>query len=340
MGFKFWIVGIFFSFILHGLVALMFVFINVEDNVKPREISIMHGELFSLADIGLNKGGGVPDLPAKEETPDEPVEEETVAVEDPETPEIPKIIEQPEEVKQEEKEPEKTEPEKPKEERTKDAIPLETIKKEPEKKPEPTPKTEEKKEKPKVVAKPTPKPKPTSAPVKKPKVVKATPKPAPKKDNSAEMKKILDDIKMRNTLKQIKRKADSRRVADVRSPNGRESGGSRYGSPGSNRYARGVSAAGLRDFGRRLVRKISANWEIPPTIPIDGTLEARVFFLLDGNGNPSRVRIGVSSGNPTFDKFCVNAIYKSSPLYPPPPELRESLGTEGIDIGCNNKSAH
>ena len=71
---------------------------------------------------------------------------------------------------------------------------------------------------------------------------------------------------------------------------------------------------------------------------MDGSLKTVVVFRVDENGKVYDVKVEGSSGNPAFDNFCVQAIYKAAPLTPPPPELREEAKTEGVEVPFRNEA--
>ena len=242
-----------------------------------------------------------------------------------------------EEVKEEEKPKEKEKPEEKivkKEPEKKEVTPLET--KEEEKKVE-KPKKEEKKE----VAqkpKPTPKPKPTK-------------KPAKKKDFDKEKDRILKDIRRQQVLDKLKKDksyteeppeqideeiGEEQRLAmadDIKRGNEPESEGNaaRSSSGGSS-----ISPVIIQLYSSQVHRKISRNWRIPPGVPTDGSLAALISFKVDGNGRVNNVRVKESSGNSSFDEYCVKAINRSAPLPPPPYELAEEAKNNGVELTFRN----
>ena len=92
----------------------------------------------------------------------------------------------------------------------------------------------------------------------------------------------------------------------------------------------------LNLYKQTLSTSIKQKYKIPPNLPKDGSLKAKVFFKMDGKGNVSSVKIQQSSGNSSFDNFCVNAVYSSAPFPPPPLELVRLIEKEGFIIDMDN----
>lgn len=304
---SFW--GMVFSITLHIVLIGLIIFWGIGNS---RQISSSNPINVSLSDINL------PDINKTVNKPDsdkEPVKKEKK----PETKPIVKEYQKKEEEK-------KTEPIKKVEEKKKA---LETKKEE---KPKPT-KTPLPKPKPTKKPTPKPKPKPTKAPPPKPKPTK---KPE-KKDSSKEIQDVLKDIKRKQVLKELKKGStkQDREVAEANISKHRTSEDSSRVQTGSGKSS--GSSVIVNIFKGMIHDKISQNWRIPPNIPTDGSLEALILFKVDENGVVRDVKVKESSGNRAFDDFCVRAIYKSSPLPPPPPELKEVAGTEGVIVPFKNE---
>ncbi len=366
MGTKNWFFGTLFSLYVHGMVVLLVLLWGAGAEVKLREPVIISGELVSLSSLADPGPGGVktqapPKIkPAPEKRDDKP---------EPETPEpVSKAKPQPEEVKpkqqdravklpepspekeikkDKEKPQKKPKPEPVKTEAVKrDVVPLNKVKtekavkkvdkkkqnttgKKPVKKPRKKP---DKKVAQKITAKTTPKP--------TPKTLKAKVSPAPRKSNEFEKtrERILEDMKTQRrtkrqkaVIKDIQKNVRDRRVVSTRY---RARNGSGYGSPGG--YSAYVQI--VREYSGTLYEEISRRWEIPKSIPNDGTLRAEVIFRIDERGRVNGAAVKSSSGNHTFDQFCIQAIYKAVPLTTPPPELLEEARVSGIVVKFTNKS--
>ena len=263
----------------------------------------------------------------------------------------PEKVQKKEEVKKEEVESPPPPPEKKEEEQKKEKPKEEVVKKEPEKK-EVIP-LETKKEEKKEVAqkpKPTPTPKPKATPKPKPKP-KPTKKPVKKKDFEKEKDRILKDIQKQKILDELKKDksetkeppeqieeeiGEERRLAmadDIKRGGEPDSEGSaaRSSSGGSS-----ISPVIIQLYVSQVHRKISRHWTIPPGVPTDGGLSAFISFKVDGSGRISDVTVKESSGNSSFDEYCVKAINRSAPFPPPPPELAEEAKNKGLELTCRN----
>lgn len=273
----------------------------------------IQGTLVSISELG--QPGGVENATKEEIKTSEPeTKEETPKVEQ-KKPEDKIEVSKPKEKEPEEKEQKEVELKKeepPKEKPKEDKIVLQ----------------EKKKEK-KEVAK---KPEPTERPA-------AKPKPPKKVENTEEKfedvkHKVISDIQKKKILKELEEK----RVASVDS-SGEGKGvekGAGYSTGGSSGASLGVLA---ELFVRRIREEIRSNWAIPENIPIDGTLKTVIVFKLDEKGRVSDVKVDVPSENSQFDDFCVKAIYRASPLTPPPSELLQEAKSEGLEITFTNDSS-
>lgn len=218
-----------------------------------------------------------------------------------------------------------------------------------EKKPEVVKKKEpEKIKKPEVVKKPPkkqdpPKPKPPEKNVvdlnqdKKPKP-KPTPKPVAKsrdlgKETQDILEKIRNDKARRDVLANLKKESSKIQVAKVDS--------NPYDIAGSDRNLSASTNSLIANRFVEMIRsEIAANWNIPPNIPTDGSLESKVFFRIDEYGKVFDIRIEKSSGNSAFDEFCKRALRKASPLNAPPPQILHEAITEGVEVSFSNNSSY
>ena len=307
-----WFWGIVLSLSLHILIFLIAIFWGFGTPMYSGEPEFIEGTLVSISEIGQPGGGEV--VGKEEIKPQEPERKE-------ETPRV-----------QEEKPEEKIEVSKPEKKETQEAPKKTELKKEetPKEKPKQDDtvvlQEKEKKKDKKEIAK---KPEPTEPPKTKPSKEIEKKKEAFKevKNNEEEMNKVIKEIRKQKLLNELKEK----RVASSDS-SGEQKGvqkGAGYSSGGSSGGSSGVIA---ELFVRRVREEIKSNWAIPENIPIDDSLRAVIVFKLDERGRPTDVRVDVPSGNSAFDDFCVKAIYRASPLTPPPPELIEEAKTEGLEV--------
>lgn len=303
----FW--GVVLSLSLHTLIFLIAIFWGFGTPMYSGEPESIEGTLVSISELG-QPGGEVatkkeeikPQVPETKEEPakvEEKKPEEKIQVSKPEK------KEPQEEPKKTELKKEETPKEKPKQD---DTIVLQE--------------KEKKKEK-KEIAK---KPEPTEPPKTKPSKEIEKKKEAFKevKNSEEEMNKVIKEMQKRVILKRLK---DNTRVASS------DSSGEQKGIQKSAGNSSGGSSGVIAElFVRRVREEIKSNWAIPENIPIDGSLKAVIVFKLDERGRPSDIKVDIPSGNTAFDDFCVKAIYRASPLTPPPPELLEEAKIEGLEV--------
>ncbi|HLE26269.1 MAG TPA: cell envelope integrity protein TolA [Thermodesulfobacteriota bacterium] len=301
-----WFWGVVLSLSLHIVIFLMAIFWGFGSPMYSGEPESIEGTLVSISELG-QPGGEVatekeevkPQVPETKEEPakvEEKKPEEKIQVSKPEK------KEPQEEPKKTELKKEETPKEKPKQD---DTIVLQE--------------KEKKKEK-KEIAK---KPEPTEPPKTKPQK-----KVESKKETFEDVKnRVIGEMQKQKLLKEFQQK----RVASADSSAERKGvqKGAGYSTGGSRGGSSGVVA---ELFVRRVREEIKNNWAIPENIPIDGSLKAVIVFKLDERGRPSDVKVDIPSGNTAFDDFCVKAIYRASPLTPPPPELLEEARTEGLEV--------
>lgn len=339
MGNKSWFFGIVLSLLLHGTIIFLVLFWSVGNSHTPESAGVIYGELVSLSEVGEPGApkGGRSDIetkptepPAKEEVkreeakPEPPPQQprEVQAEKKPKPPE-----EKPAEKRQEPKKQEEVKPKAPEtlptEPPKKEAIPLETVK---EKKPE-------KKEAPaKIAEKPTPTPSQTSKP-------QEPRQPAKREGSDFEetRRNIIKDVQKQVVLRDIERSVSGRegQPTDGGSAVGGASGG-RAGTPGGARGAGAALGALAGVYGDRLRTEIQSKWGVPANIPMDGSLSTKILFRIDEGGRVLDARVEKSSGNSAFDSFCLQAIYKASPLTPPPPELAQAARDDGLEVEFTN----
>lgn len=159
-----------------------------------------------------------------------------------------------------------------------------------------------------------------------------------KRDTVAARKNVINDIKRKNIIGSLKRNSESQEsgeevsgdVSAELNRSGSEGGGS--GGPSSR-----INPTVLRLFQQSISERIKQKFKIPPSIPKDGSLNTEISFKIDKTGNVSSVKVEKSSGNVSFDKYCVNAVYSSSPFPSPPAEIANLAQSEGFLIDMNNE---
>lgn len=77
---------------------------------------------------------------------------------------------------------------------------------------------------------------------------------------------------------------------------------------------------------------IKSNWSLPQWL-IDLPLQARIRVRIDPSGKLLSTEINRSSGNPSYDEFCVAAVEKSTPFPSVPEKFAEIFKIDGFIVG-------
>jgi colicin import membrane protein len=98
----------------------------------------------------------------------------------------------------------------------------------------------------------------------------------------------------------------------------------------------GTQIAGLDklqsdEYLSQLDRQIKAHWAIPQWM-IGKPFKAHVLVRLSQNGALISKKISLSSGNQTYDDYCLAAVEKASPFPPVPDKLSEIYKVDGISF--------
>lgn len=206
----------------------------------------------------------------------------------------------------------------------------------------PPPVTEEKTPDP-VIAEPTPEPKPEPLPEKKEKVDEEAIK-LEKKKKAAELakkeeKKIKD--KQKEALKKLKAlsaidkiknevKRENEEKAQTAAENARRAYKGRVLSAGTS--PTGLDKIQSDSYLSQLDAKIKAHWALPQWL-IGKSLRTRVLVKFDHRGQLLSKRITQSSGQPTYDEYCLQAIERAAPFPAVPEKFSEIYKSDGVTIG-------
>lgn len=77
---------------------------------------------------------------------------------------------------------------------------------------------------------------------------------------------------------------------------------------------------------------IKNNWSLPQWL-IDLPLQARIRVRIDPSGTLIATDVSRSSGNPSYDEFCVAAVEKSAPFPAVPAKFAEIFKIDGFIVG-------
>lgn len=298
-----------FSLLLHGTLIGLIIFRGFDSPATIKKPDMISGRIITLANNGAT--GSSKSVKPEQKTTKQ-IQKKPVSK--------PQRAEKPKEKVKETKPVVKTEPKEPPKPREKKEE--EVVKQEPEKK-DVIDLSEKKKPEPK---KEPEKPKPVKQVAKKEDAVKKRQEFLNELQNKKSKEDILSELKRNTENKQIA--ASDTDSYDITTPSGKP------GTPS------GINSAMVSLYADAVGREIASNWNIPPNIPTDGRLMTKVFFRSNENGEVFDLRIEESSGNTSFDEFCLRAIKKASPLKtPPPPEILQQTEGEGIEVSFRNDPA-
>lgn len=184
-----------------------------------------------------------------------------------------------------------------------------------EKKPEPTPesKVEEKKPEPKVEPKPDPKAKVEQDSVNLNK-------------SKQKQKAALEKLKKMSAIEKIRQQVQNDKAAEATQKvlKGRI-------------LTKGTSPTGLdriqsENYLVQLDALIKSKWALPQWL-IGKPLKTKILVKIEPNGSVGSTKVIQSSGNPTYDDYCLQAIEKAAPFPKVPEKFTEIYSEDGVLFG-------
>jgi len=145
------------------------------------------------------------------------------------------------------------------------------------------------------------------------------------KDAFEKLKKLSAIEKIRQAVEQEKlEKATKQNQASSRPIKGRV-------------LSKGTSLTGLDKLQSdsylvQLDSKIKNHWQLPQWL-VGKPLKTKILVKFNSNGTLVSKSVYQSSGNPTYDEYCLRAIEKSSPFPPVPDKFTEVYKEDGVLIG-------
>lgn len=94
----------------------------------------------------------------------------------------------------------------------------------------------------------------------------------------------------------------------------------------------GVDKIQSESYLSQLDLKIKSHWALPQWL-IGKSLRSRILVKFDQNGQLLTKKIVQSSGNPTYDEYCLLAVEKSTPFPSVPEKFVEVYKSDGVVIG-------
>ena len=153
-------------------------------------------------------------------------------------------------------------------------------------------------------------------------------KPETEKEEAAAEENPLDSGK-REVIRDIKKESVLRSIE--------KAGEAASAQPASKKVGPGLISLVLDVYYRTISKRIQRNLILPLNIDSSVFLAAQVNFHMREDGEVYDIGIETSSGNRSFDSYCIKAVDAASPLPPPPNELRDRIKSEFFIISCESK---
>lgn len=94
----------------------------------------------------------------------------------------------------------------------------------------------------------------------------------------------------------------------------------------------GVDKLQSDGYLEQLDERIKSNWSLPQWL-VNKPYKTRILVKFAKDGKIISQNIILSSGNPTYDEYCLNAIKQSEPFPPVPEKFTEKYSVDGVIIG-------
>lgn len=192
------------------------------------------------------------------------------------------------------------------------------------------------------VAAPEPEPAPQPEP-EQPAVAEKTPPPEtkalpPKDPPKNEVNLDKNKNRQREALNRLKKMSALEKIRqDVKNENIARNKASNPAPTRSRVIAAGTTLSGLdrlqaNDYLGLVDQNIKQHWALPQWM-MNKPLKAQVLVKFTAAGVIVSKEVTTSSGNSTYDQYCLDAIEKAAPFPPVPEKLSEKFRVDGIVIG-------
>lgn len=181
---------------------------------------------------------------------------------------------------------------------------------------------------PKVEAKPEPKPEAKAEPKQAKPDPKAKPEPDSIKLDKAKQKQkaALEKLKKLSAVERIREQVQKEKVATETAKilKGRV-------------ISKGTALTGLDriqsdNYTGQLDALVKSHWSLPQWL-IGKPLKTKVLVKIESDGRVSDKKVVQSSGNPTYDDYCLQAVTKASPFPKVPDKFAEIYSEDGVVFG-------
>ena len=171
-------------------------------------------------------------------------------------------------------------------------------------------------------------------------IAAAKPEPNPKKvkeikeeinlnKTKTTQKQALDKIKKMSALDKIKQE-----VADesVKNPKAKAKKTAKSNIVPAGSQMAGLDKIEASDYLQKLDASIKQSWTLPQWL-VSKNFRAQVLVKFNTLGQIISTKILASSGNSTYDNYCIQAITKSAPFPKVPEKFSEKFSVDGLIVG-------
>lgn len=150
----------------------------------------------------------------------------------------------------------------------------------------------------------------------------------------AKQKAALNKLKKSNALEKIKQELKNDSIKKLRAQKKRAGSGS---NSQTRVIAAGSALGGLdklqaNNYLQELDHSIKQFWSLPQWL-INRPLKAQALVKFDVQGKILSSKIITSSGNNSYDQYCIQAIENAAPFPKVPEKLTEKFSVDGVVIG-------
>ena len=170
---------------------------------------------------------------------------------------------------------------------------------------------------------------------------KVTAKEATEKKNSTDIslkasknkqQQALARLKKLSALEKIKQELKTESTSQNQSKrNNRSTSSKSYIVPAGSELA-GLDRLQADGYLALVDQSIKQNWALPQWL-INKPLKARILVKISANGSLISQQVLSTSGNASYDQYCMAAIEKSAPFSAVPEKLSEKFSVDGIVVG-------
>lgn len=165
------------------------------------------------------------------------------------------------------------------------------------------------------------------------KIIEKTEKPdVDLKANKSKQQKALAQLKKSSALEKIKQELKKEAASKVQQTRHSRSTSSRSYIVPAGTALSGLDRLQADEYLALLDQRIKQNWALPQWL-INKPLKARILVKINEAGQLLSLSALSTSGNTSYDQYCMSAIEKAAPFPTVPEKLSEKFRVDGIVVG-------